>query len=268
MDGWSFENNVVNNDNLKIRKVLYWNRSNAFNGFKYIYGGFYACSNLTEVPTGGIPAHPDTSGVGSDGFQDLFNGCTLLTSVPADIFSLHPYPNTNSAFRYTFMNSGLTSVPAHLFDVQTLAPAFISTFQGSAITAIPTDLFKYNVNATNFSSLCMDCIHLTTVPAQLFKYAIYSRNFNSAFSGCNKLTVNKNIFYDDGEEATRFLNLNANFSGCFYKDSWTGSTQGTAPNLWTCNFGSATPQTTVCFGGSGNSITDLSNYADIPSGWK
>lgn len=45
-------------------------------------------------------------------------------------------------------------------------------------------------------------------------------------------------------------------------------TQGTAPELWNCSFGSGTPTKTACYGGVGNSGTSLDNYADIPSDWK
>jgi hypothetical protein len=52
---------------------------------------------------------------------------------------------------------------------------------------------------------------------------------------------------------------------CFDRDIYSGI-QGTAPNLWACTFGSVT--STSCFGGAGNNVTSLSNYADIPTGWK
>jgi hypothetical protein len=53
----------------------------------------------------------------------------------------------------------------------------------------------------------------------------------------------------------------------FNRSSFTGTTQGTAPALWSVTF-KATPTSTSCFAGGGNSATSLSNYADIPAAWK
>jgi len=58
-----------------------------------------------------------------------------------------------------------------------------------------------------------------------------------------------------------------NFQACFSRPSFTG-TQGEAPELWECDFGSGTPTKTECYAGAGNSLTSLSNYGDIPSDWK
>jgi hypothetical protein len=60
--------------------------------------------------------------------------------------------------------------------------------------------------------------------------------FQDTFQGCTKLQLNKNIFYADGEQGTRFLGLASDFSSCFQRDSF-GGTQGTAPDLWDCDFG-------------------------------
>jgi hypothetical protein len=60
--------------------------------------------------------------------------------------------------------------------------------------------------------------------------------FQNTFQGCTKLQLNKNIFYADGEQGTRFLGLASNFNSCFQRDSFGGS-QGTAPDLWECDFG-------------------------------
>jgi hypothetical protein len=80
------------------------------------------------------------------------------------------------------------------------------------------------------------------------------------------LQINPWTFYASGETATRFFNKSVDFSYCFNRDSFTGA-QGTAPDLWNCDFGSGTPIKTRCFAGAGNSLTSISNYGDIPSTW-
>ena len=57
-----------------------------------------------------------------------------------------------------------------------------------------------------------------------------------------------------------------NFNSCFYRTSFTG-TQGTAPALWSATMNASSIKTS-CFGGTGNSATSLTNYADIPAAWK
>ena len=121
----------------------------------------------------------------------------------------------------------------------------------------------------NFASTFYDCTSLTTIPTDLFRYNVNvsSYGFYQTFFGCNKLQLNQWIFYADGEQSTRFLNKSVNFEGCFYKSTFNG-TQGTAPDLWNCNFGTGTPVKTGCFGGGGNSATSLSNYVSILAAWK
>jgi hypothetical protein len=60
---------------------------------------------------------------------------------------------------------------------------------------------------------------------------------------------------------------NVNFTNCFNRTTFTG-VQGTAPDLWNYNFGTGTSTKTTCYGGAGNSLTSISNYADIPVAWK
>jgi len=104
-------------------------------------------------------------------------------------------------------------------------------------------------------------VGLTSAPAGLFRFNTACTNFNGTFRGCINLQVNRNIFFADGEEATRFLNQSVDFTECFYRILFTG-TQGEAPYLWLCSFGTGTPTKTSCFGGAGNSTTSLTNYPD------
>jgi hypothetical protein len=82
------------------------------------------------------------------------------------------------------------------------------------------------------------------------------------------LIINPTTFYADGEQSTRFLNKSVSFQNCFFRSSFIGTSTGTSPDLWNCNFGTGTPTRTNCFGGAGNSSTSISNYAAIPAQWR
>jgi len=418
--GWSFNNA---GSKLAIVAVVYWGDAGAFNGFAYLKSAFYGCTNLTSLGTGVIL--PSGTGILSDGFSymcngcsalsviptDLFKyntaaqrfayafyGCTSLTTIPTDLFryntaittsgfyatfqgctSLTTIPtdlfryNTSGTtqmfrsafdgcsalsaiptdlFRYntavddnsftmTFHNcTSLTTIPTDLFRYNTSADGFIQTFQGcTSLTTIPTDLFRYNLLATTFYAVFQGCSALTSAPGDLFRYNTLATGFTYAMNGCLKLQIVANLFFEPGEETTRFLNVVVDFTACFSRTSFSG-VQGTAPDLWTCNFGetitlstapatdwspgdtvtgqtsaataivvskvsslvykikqhigtftlgeivgvtgvpaklavqdgthptfSGTPTSTTCFGGAGNSLTSLTNYASIPTGW-
>lgn len=153
-----------------------------------------------------------------------------------------------------------------------LSEGFYNTFNGcTSLTTIPVDIFRYNtlLSSNGFYNTFNGCSSLTTIPVNIFRYNILvvSSGFHQTFSNCNKLQLNRNIFFADGEESTRFLNQSPDFARCFQRSSFTG-TQGTAPDLWACNYGTGTPVITQCFNGNGNSLTSLDNYASIPANWE
>jgi hypothetical protein len=79
------------------------------------------------------------------------------------------------------------------------------------------------------------------------------------------LVVTADIFYNPGEQSTRFLNRTMNFKDAFRFTS-TGP-QGTAPDLWNCNYGTGgVSNSSGCF--RHHSTASLSNYTSIPSGWR
>jgi hypothetical protein len=429
MEGWSFNNA---GDKLKITQVINWGNVGVFNGFKYLLGGFYGCTNLTSLGTGKIlasgtgvltqgfaqtfsntrfstitsglfdnhtnvttsafnntfnnnsvlttiPAHLfdlhtavttaafygtffqcaaltaiptdlfkyNINASSGGAFQQTFRGCPLITTIPTDLFRYNTLVTTN-AFYDTFQNDiGITAIPTDLFRYNTLAStnAFEGTFIGNfALTHLPQDIFKYNTAVTGqgFEETFRDCRGLLDLPSELFRYNLLPNDigFQYTFKDCFKLQLRADIWYNDGEQATRFVNTLTNFAYCFQRASFTG-TQGVAPDLWNCSFpyrlevsaapstpwvngdiitgqtsgayatvysryttwiwlvgaingtyssgetigvtgvpaklkaqGAGYPQTsyylvnTQCFNGAGNSLTSISNYADIPAGWK
>jgi hypothetical protein len=232
---------------------------------------FRFCTSITSIPA---DLFKYNTAVSSSGFYETFSYCTSITSIPADLFKYNTLVST-SGFKSTFANCvSLTSIPVDLFKYATVTTTsgFEGTFTScNALPNIPADLFKYNilVSTTGFKNTFATCTHLTTVPEQLFRYNINvsTNGFTLTFSNCSALKQNRWIFYEAGEETTRFLNRVSVFGDCFSRNTFTGI-QGSAPELWSCSFGSATPVSTRCFGLSGNNLTSLDNYASVPSTWK
>lgn len=254
-------------DRLKIVSILNWGDIADFGGFGLLASGFRGCSNLTSIGvTGKILAK-----VGLTSFYQTFLGCSGITAIPTGLFDNCVNLATN-AFYATFHScSSLTTVPVDLFRYNVLANAnaFYATFYAcTSLTTVPADIFRYNtlVGLDGFKEIFVNCTNLSSVPVNLFRYNTLTTSFSGCFYGCTKLTVNKNIFYADGEQGTRFLNKSVNFLQSFYRTSFTGI-QGTAPDLWNCSFGTGTAVPTDCFTGAGNSLTSLTNYNEIPTTW-
>jgi hypothetical protein len=148
---------------------------------------------------------------------------------------------------------------------------FYRTFRDcTGLTSIPADLFRYNTNVSSsgFYVTFNGCTGLTSIPADLFRYntAVSGSGFYKTFEGCNKLQQRADIFFASGEESTRFLNRVSNFEGCFDLTAAFSGTKGTAPALWDCTYGTATPVTTNTF--DGHSADSVDNFASIPEAWK
>jgi hypothetical protein len=97
--------------------------------------------------------------------------------------------NSSMNCSYTFQGcTNLTSVPANLFKYVTNCNAFTNTFAGcTGLTSIPTDLFKYNtiVSSLGFNGTFINCTSLTSIPAGLFdtNSNVSSSGFSGSFFG-------------------------------------------------------------------------------------
>lgn len=232
-------------------------------GFHYV---FYQ-NSITSIPADLFKYNVSVS---TTGFAGTFRACGSLTTIPTDLFKYN-VALTSSAFSSTFYDcTSLTTLPTDLFryNTEVTSSAFESTFRACALTSLPSDIFRYNTKAStdSFKGAFINCTALATVPENLFKYNVSALSFWSAFYNCNKLQQVSTMFYAAGEQSTRFLNQSVDFSNCFNRSSFTG-TQGDAPDLWNCDFGTGTPVKTDCWEGAGNSTTSLSNYASIPAAW-
>jgi len=222
---------------------------------------FSSCTNITTIPGDLFKYNIAVSNASS-----AFSGCNKITTIPADLFR---YNSSVTDFSYTFNGcSLLTVIPIDLFRYNVSVGNFTYVFGNcNALTTLPAGLFDYNIVATSFQAAFYQCAVLATLPVYLFRYNTAATNFFYAIASCPKLRLNSDIFYAAGEQGTRFLNKSINFYGCFDRSSFTGI-QGIAPDLWNCSFGTGTPTKTLCFGGAGNSLTSLSNYASIPVAWR
>ena len=235
------------------------------------YRTFYGCANLSgSIPTDLFRYNTQVS---TSGFYRTFDGCTNLSgSIPTDLFRYNTLVSTSGFYATFYGCTNLTgSIPTDLFRYNPLVSTngFNQTFYGCTNLAgsIPTDLFRYNtqVSTNGFQLTFYGCSNLSgSIPADLFRYNTQCTSFNSTFYLCPKLQQNANIFYADGEQATRFLNQSVGFTNCFHVASYTGD-QGVAPDLWNCTFGTGTPIKTDCW--QGHSVSTVSNFADIPADW-
>lgn len=261
----------------------------AKNDLLYLSGLFLFCGSLTGITAGIFDNCVNVTQMGNTFTYtlitgvppDLFKYMTALTDI-YNLFEGCPYM-TSSGFQSNMFNSltGLTSVSG--------------TFKGVSFTYIPDDLFKYNTKVSNFTTTFQGCTSLTgitdanmfnwTTEANIYPAAIFNgcsslevipnglflnpgfKEMNNIFLNCDKLQLNPWTFYlNSGDTATRFLDKNIQFADSFKRTTFTG-VQGTAPDLWNCNFGTGSVYSVGTFGGTGNDLTSISNYGDIPAGW-
>jgi hypothetical protein len=246
-------------------------------------GCFKFCPTLTS-----IPSNLFKNNVQANSFSNCFKNCKGLTAIPADLFKYNALVND---FNSCFQNCNLISdIPANLFSNNQAATSFSYCFAGcAALTSIPTDLFKNNTNATNFymcfgvctglnsipadlfrhntqatyfSNCFTECTGLISIPADLFRYNTQATDFSYCFSGCIKLQLIPEIFPNPATNADFFAGRNMNFHSFFTNVGTAATAQGTAPELWSFNYGAGVT-TTDCFTGA-----NVSNAGNIPNNWK
>ena len=287
LPGLSFSGSA---DRFKLTDIIDWGVSETFNGFHQLL--FNGCENLISTGRGSILYDSPTINNAS-----MFNDCYSLVTVRDHLFD-NFQNNVDSAFHSTFREcTSLVTVPHLLFSRCHFAgnSAFSQTFyQCTAMSNVPKfnfhgdsqfnfthyqnlgmvnpfqsncfESFTGTTSVAAFSGTWQGCSNIETMPDGLFRPVTGVTNWRNALNGLIKLQFNPNIFYYDGEQSTRFLNTSPDFLQMFARLSFTG-TQGTAPDLWNCDFGTGTPITTSCYGYAGNNATSISNYNDIPTAW-
>ena len=203
---------------------------------------FQDCSKLESIPTGLFDKNTEVTS-----FYNCFQGCKKISNIPIGLFDR----NTKvKDFGYCFEAcSNLTSIPTGLFDKNTNVTSFWACFMGcSTLESIPEGLFDKNIEVTSFESCFSSCTNLKGVPKGLFNNNKKVTDFSGCFHSCLNVTLNKNIFSNEGS-TDRFSSMNMLFNYCF---QYAGAGKqnenpGEAPELWKYERGGSTWNTTDCF---------------------
>ncbi|WP_349950176.1 hypothetical protein [Bacteroides cellulosilyticus] len=201
---------------------------------------FQDCSKLESIPTGLFDKNIDVTN-----FNYCFQSCEKISNIPTGLFDR----NTKvTDFEYCFeVCSNLTSIPTRLFDKNINVTSFFGCFQKcSTLESIPKGLFDKNIEVEVFRGCFSDCTNLKEVPEGLFNNNKKATNFMSCFSFCSNVTLNKNIFSNEGN-TDRFSGMNMLFNYCFQNAGEQNENPGEAPELWKYERGGSTWNTTGCF---------------------
>ena len=246
-------------------------------GFKSFSNAFYSCINLISLPEGAItgaenvtdfrfcfsyctslkniPTGLFDNNINVTDFTTCFHSCTSLQSIPNELF----INNVNVIyFSDCFCNcTSLISIPTGLFDNNVKVTKFDGCFWNcTSLKNIPTGLFDNNINITDFSRCFAWCTSLQTIPNELFINNVNVTMFNACFYNCNKLILPTVIFNLSALQTKRTTMIQ-----CFWVDSPSQSPTGIVQDIW--NYATTHPRT-ACFW----NCTSLTNYEDIPIGWK
>jgi len=183
-----------------------------------------------------------------------FFGCTNITSIPASGTMEVGYRGLNNIISFAgFMRgTGITSIPADIFDFSTSTTTFSDIFSFTSITSIPAGLFDSSANATTFASAFNSCTLLNSYPINLFNTSPNVINFSSTFRNCLALTFAQQ--FTANTSVTTFDNV-------YNMSTTSNALDGNAPTLWLRN---PTPSGTAAF----RNCTGLDNFASIPLNFK
>jgi len=257
-DAWSV--NDTHSSKLQWTDIIYWGDAVDFDGFAYLTGGFWGCSNIISLGTSKIISNGLTS------LRNCFRGCGLTGSIPDGL--LDNCVSLASMYACWHGCSGLTgSIPDGLLDNCVLLTIMTGCWYGcSGLTgSIPDGLLDNCPLITSIGSCWLGCNSLTgSIPDGLLDNCPLITTMAYCWFGCSGLQISPWIFYNDGQQSTRFLNQSVNFTNCFY-NTGTATEHGVAPDLWNCDFGTGTPTLTDCW--HGQDSTDLLNWKNIPVAW-
>ncbi len=189
-------------------------------------------------------------------FSSCFNGCALLESIPADLFTesgalvnFSKASFKSSCLNMVFENcASLKEIPAGLFDGFENVTGLSSVFEGcSSLESVPADLFKSFKNVTSFATMFKGCASLKTLPSGLFNGLIKVTSFSGLFqdctglesipanllAGCEKVTNISKMFYgctslktvdaDAFVDGVAVTNIQSLFEGCTSLESVPGN---------------------------------------------
>lgn len=167
---------------------------------------FQGCTSLAAIPAGLF----DAATAEGLTFASCFSGCTGLTAIPADLFA-----NCVNATTFSSAFDGcknITEIPAGLFRNNAKANYMASIFANTGVTAVPAGLFDgITAEKVNFGSCFKKCTALETIPAGLFDKCLHVTTFSNLFEGCTSLKAIPAGLFDNCTEATNFMSV---FLGC------------------------------------------------------
>jgi len=136
---------------------------------------------------------------------------------------------------YCFGSNYLTAIPDSLFDHNPLITNLASCFQNNYIAALPAHLLDLCLVLTNMQGF-VSSNRIASIPTNWLINNTLLTNLSYCFCNNPPLQISDDTFYAPGGEATRFLGLTMDFSSCYLGSDTTGP-QGTAPDLWNCDYG-------------------------------
>lgn len=221
-------------------------------------------TNMGEVISIDTPLPYMNSVTNLTGFANV---CSHLVTIPENLFYFNPQI---TSLQSCFLNcTSLVTLPNKLLEPLINVTNMVAAFDGATgLTSIPSGFFDKCTSLTRLYRCFRNCTNLETIPDFLFKNNLMLNDCGQCFINCNKLTIPQNLFCNDStERTTRFVGVGyVEFDSCFMRSSYTGSTIMTVPELWNYTFDS-TPGRWGCYGGAGNSSTNITNYSSIPEIW-
>ena len=194
---------------------------------------FNECTSLSSLPDG---MFANLTTVISGTFYQCFSGCTSLTSLPDGMFA-NVTTVSSSAFGPCFQDcTSLTSLPDGMFaNVTTVGDyAFKYCFSGcTSLTSLPDGMFANltTVSSQSFQQCFQECTSLTSLPEGMFANVttVSSSAFYQCFQGCTSLTS-----LPEGMFANLTTVSSQSFKQCFYGcTSLTSLPDGVFANLTT-----------------------------------
>lgn len=147
---------------------------------------FNGCTGLTTAPD--LPA----TTLATDCYTGMFKGCTGLTSLPEKLLPAKTLAN-NCYVNMFYGCTGLTSLPADLLPAKTLAlKCYLQMFHScTGLTTLPANLLPATTLATEcYAYMFTRCSGLTTLPANLLPVTTLCTScYWGMFKECTSLTT-------------------------------------------------------------------------------
>jgi len=184
-----------------------------------------------QLPTGFLDHCTDVTDLGSCFATNQFSG-----SLPAGFLDHCTAVKYLYACFYDNQFSGQlpTGFLDHCTDVTNLNSCFATNqFSGQ----LPTGFLDHCTDVTNLAYCFYNNQFSGPLPAGFLDHCTDVTNLYACFYGNNQLQLSEYCCYADGEQATRFLGKTMNFASMFARSGAYTGAQGTAPDLWNCDFG-------------------------------